>query len=193
MHDEEKKCYLCDSTEVVNESCSKCGKAYCALDASRIDPALCCDECLRDVVIEETTYTRKDEDFDLDRNVRVVHSSSCKQIIFKGIDWMFACRKMCECTEDEKRAWIHYHSALVDVIETDILNKSIQKSHEYAQVPVNRNGQRIITTSRVSKTREMKTAKINASKVEMLAELAFQSGITTREEFVEFLKNLKVQ
>lgn len=190
MSTQNSVCYLCDSPEIVNEHCLKCQKPYCAQDASRINPALYCDDCQRDVVIEETTFTKI---VDEDDNLTEVHQhkTECKIIKFRGIDWMFACQKICELPEEELKPILEYHKAMVKQMEAAIVAGRIKTAHAQVQMQ-HPAGRRIInlTQTRTSKTiKTVKQARV-AEKFDMntLVMLAIKMGITSGAQLEEFLK-----
>ena len=184
------KCWLCDSPDIVNAKCTKCGKAYCALDSSKINPALYCSECMNEFTIEETTFTRTDTDYDEDKDILNTYTSKCKQIVFKGIDWMFACQKICELPDEELKPVLEYHRAFVYQLESELMVRQVKRAH--AQVQMNHPAARKITgTTKVVKTKTVKQAKVSAGQIDMnlLVSLALKMGITTGEQLQEFINN----
>ena len=189
-----KKCYLCESFEIVNESCTKCHKPYCALDASRINPALYCDECMRDVVIEETTYTRTDTDYAEESDTLNTYTAKCKQIIFKGIDWMFACQKLCELPDEQLKPILEMHRAFVYQLESELMVRAVRKSHQ--QVTMNHPAaKKILSLNKTVKIKTVKQAKVAAASISMedLVKLALKMGITSGEQLQQFINQGKVQ
>lgn len=189
-------CKWCDSETIVNEHCTKCNNAYCALCASKLDPAKFCDECLRDVVIEETTRVRTDTDWDLKKNEIVRNTSKSKVIMFNGIDWMFAAKKICELPDEELKPILYYHRAMVMQLEQELLTRNVNRAHAQVQVQVSKNESGVVTISRQTKTKTTKTAKLAPSiqvTPELLLQLAIKHGISSKEELLNFISKAKTQ
>lgn len=185
-------CKWCDSPDVVNEHCTKCNNAYCALCSSKINPALYCDECQRDVVIEETTRVRTDTDWDIKNDRMVRNTNKTKVIMYKGIDWMFAAKKICELPDEELKSVLYYHRGMVMQMEQELLTRSINKAH--AAVQVTRDANSIVSISKQTKIKTTKTAKLAPSIAvtpELLLQLAIKHGITSKEELLDFLAKAK--
>ena len=161
-------CWLCDTEEnIVNTHCAKCKKAYCRTCASKLEPAFYCDDCYKDVEIIEQTYERVTTDFDLKKEELVRHKASCKQIMYKGIDWMFHQKFLCTMSEEEQRTTLQMYKAEVTLLESELLEKSIRRTHDKVAME-NVNGHRVMRVSKQQDTKTVKTAKVGQSDVDKL-------------------------
>jgi len=184
MNRGQKRCWLCDSVDVVNESCTRCHRPYCKEDMSKIDPAKFCDDCLRDVEIEERVYSKNTTEWDMWTDSMHVTGHRAKVIKFKGIDWMFACNQICQYPTDELRDVFEYHRGMVTQMANELASRDVRRTHEQTQAP-----QPQPQIQHEVKTKTIRTAKIAAkqqSLQEQVVEFALKNNMSATEA-IEFL------
>ena len=185
---DETICYLCDSPEIISK-CARCRKPYCAKDSNKIDPQYCA-ECLKDVVIEDTTFERTDEDFDEKLNKTTYEKHSCREIVFHGIDWMFACNRIKDLPDEELKPIIEYHKAFVSQLEAEIINRSITAYRSKVGI---RLGNKVLNVSKTTTKTVKRVAKpVQGMDMNKIAELLTKLGITDPSQ-IEAMFSKKVQ
>jgi hypothetical protein len=135
----EKRCVFCPEAQVVDiqpllRTCPKCSRVYCSSHASSADPQFCQD-CLSDVIVKDETVVKTEEEWDLQKDQLIRHTQKFRQIEFHGTGWMFYTKAIHGRSDDELKAFIEYHRALVSLIEHEIIDRKIQKSK--LQIKVN--------------------------------------------------------
>lgn len=135
----EKRCVFCPEAQVVDlqplfRTCPKCNRTYCSQHASSADPQFCQD-CLSDVIVKDETVVKTEEEWDLQKDHLIRHTQKFRQIEFHGTGWMFYTKAIQSRSDDELKAFIEYHRALVSLIEHEIIDRKIQKSK--LQIKVN--------------------------------------------------------
>ena len=193
MTKEETKCWLCDDTDIVNKSCTRCHHAYCAKDASLVAPMLYCNECMNDVEVEQTVFTRTNTYYSMSRDAILTKTSKCKDIIFKGVDLMFAVKKFCTLPDEELKALIYVYVGFVKQLQLELAVRDVNKARQESSVKIyNQNGRRVLvqqsTSVKVSKT--TKIAKPTFTD-EQLLDFAIKNGIGSSEELMAFIKKGK--
>lgn len=149
-------CYLCDRP-AVGSKCARCNKWYCEKDTSLLDGRYC-NECMVEVTITEEKYTKITEEYDEERDVLRTEKHSCKDIIFKGIDWMFACRRINEMSDAELRPELEYHRALIAILENELVNRSVKNYKMKVQAGIEKKAARLQTKI---ETKSKKVVKSN--------------------------------
>jgi len=171
-------CYLCDGTEVVGK-CIHCSKPFCARDTNRIDPRYCA-ECMSDIVIEETTFTKKSEEYDEDTDTVHHTTQSCRDILFRGIDWMFACKRLSSMTDTEAKTELEYHRAMVHFLESDLLSRSVKSYRMKVQSDIDKKHEkRAASIQKLTETKTRKVVKVSKDfDAVKFAQVLLQMGIT---------------
>lgn len=153
------KCYLCDNIETVGK-CINCQKDFCLLDTNKLDSRYCA-ECMSDIVIEDTKYTKTSEEYDevTDTTRHVEHS--CRDIRFNGIDWMFAQQRLSGMTDTEAKIELEYHRAMVHFLESDLLSRSVKTYRMKVQSDIDgKHAKRAAQIKKIVETRTRKTVKM---------------------------------
>lgn len=148
---EQKICYLCDSEEVVNESCIKCQKPYCALCASKKIPTLYCFDCMADITVTvESPYIRVDPtDWDLETDQPVSRKYRCKRMVISGASWFFHQRYMSTLSEDELRQMLELCRAQVIYLESEIDAVNVRRRQKQVEEMLGHKPERVQTTVKV--------------------------------------------
>lgn len=176
-----QRCWLCDTTENIVGTCARCQKAYCQKDISRIDP-IYCDECMRDVVIEETIITKVEGEWHEDTNTVTYDKFQSKLIKFRGIDWMFASKHIADLTDEELKPTLEYHRAFVYHLESEIVSRAINKRQQQV-LPAGT--KRIATVKQTTSITRKRVAKI--IDFDALVDMAMKLGLTDMKDIQAFL------
>lgn len=120
--------------------CDKCSRAYGEKHASILDPLLC-EECLPansfDVTYQD--YRRAGVETSTDENgnkTRRYYSTSCKQIILFGQDWLFNEVRITSMSLPQLEKAIEWHRASVSLMEQEITRHKAERAHKLASVKV---------------------------------------------------------
>lgn len=131
MENGKNTCYLCDTTEIVNEHCTKCNLPYCARCASKQIPLLYCFDCMSGIEVKtENPYITVKTDYDLDTGELVVKKSRCKRMQISGADWFFHERYMSTLSEEELRDLLEICRHQVIFLESELDAVHVRRRQE---------------------------------------------------------------
>lgn len=181
------RCVFCPEAQLVDlqpllRTCPKCKRIYCSAHASSADPQFCQD-CLSDVIVKDETVVKTEEEWDIQKDQLIRHTQKFRQIEFHGTGWMFYTKAIQARTDDELKAFIEYHRALVSLIEHEIIDRKIQKS----KLTIKINGQ-YTSLKKSTEKREKTTVRQKKFDPAALAAQLKAAGITP-ELFQKFMQS----
>jgi hypothetical protein len=147
-----------------------------------------------DISIEQKMYSKTTtewEDWDKeDGGYLKTTGHKVKLIMFKGIDWMWACTRICAMPIEDLREAIEYHRAMVSRLANEIASRDVKRTHSAPE----ENAKHVFQIQQTVTKKVTRTAKLvdktqrDAAK---LVEIALKLGISSSSELQEFIARMR--
>ena len=130
---------VCDSCLELNLltkssiACARCGQAFCLHFASTVDAQYCVN-CMSDISITKQVITKSYEHSNPETGARSFYRRRAREIQIKGLDWLFAQRKIAELADVELDLAIEYHRNIEQLMIAEQERRRNAKMHRYAGV-----------------------------------------------------------
>jgi hypothetical protein len=164
---------LTHSTSVIR--CARCGQAFCFHFASAVDVQYCVN-CLSDISVSKSAITKTYEHKNAQGDT-VFYRRRAREIQIKGLDWLFAQRKIVELSDLELDLSIEYHRNILSLMCIEQEQRRTAKMHRYANVKIHITPSVIdvshtTTTTTVKKTRTVSKTKAQEQLAALLKNMA---------------------
>jgi hypothetical protein len=154
--------------------CARCGQPFCFHFASTIDAQYCVN-CLSDISVSKSVITKTYEHKNAQGDT-VFYRRRAREIQIKGMDWLFAQRKIVDLSDLELDLDIEYHRNILSLMCTEQEQRRTAKMHRYAGVKIPSapaaTGVNQTTTTTVKKTRTVSKTKAQEQLAALLKNMA---------------------
>lgn len=164
------------TTPPETKECPKCKKRFCAKHASQIDPQFCGNVgCFDDIVVEDKTYIRTEEEYDEIKDTLIRETRKCRQIAFHGTSFTFYSDAIHKMDDAALTSYIEYHRAMVGAMEHEIVSRKIEKAKK--SVGIAGSFGKYLNVKKTSEKRSKTTASPKTFNVENIVANVKASGV----------------
>lgn len=129
-------CESCLELNLLTKSvikCARCDQAFCLHFASTVDAQYCVN-CMSDIEVTKQVITKTYEHTNVETGQTNFYRRRAREIQIKGLDWLFAQRKIAEMADVELDLAIEYHRNIEQLMITEQERRRNAKMHRYAGV-----------------------------------------------------------
>ena len=113
----------------------RCEQAFCFHFASSIDAQYCVN-CMSNISVTKQVITKEYVHRDEERQVTSIYRRRAREVQIKGLDWLFAQRRIPDQSDVELDLTIEYHRNILQLLLTEQEQRRNAKMHRYAGVRV---------------------------------------------------------
>ena len=138
-------------------ACARCGQAFCLHFASTVDAQYCVN-CMSDIEMTKQTITKSYEHSNPETGQRSFYRRKAREVQIKGLDWLFAQRKINDMADVELDLAIEYHRNIESLMIAEQERRRNAKMHRYAGVSIK------IPSAPGTEVRDTKTTTVKKSR-----------------------------
>lgn len=116
-------------------TCLRCEQAFCYHFTSSVDAQYCVN-CMSDISVTKQVITKEYVHRDDERQVTSVYRRRAREVQIKGLDWLFAQRRIADLSDAELDLQIEYHRNILQLLLIEQEQRRTARLHRYAGVKI---------------------------------------------------------